>query len=61
MNKPLMISQLRLGKTGAEILQILDAITDNPVESVMETIETVGNTICQADKFTNPTLEEIAF
>ena len=61
MNKKLMISQLRLGKTGTEILAILDAITDNPVESVMETVEAVGNTICQADKFNNLTLEEIAF
>ena len=40
-----MISTLRQGKTGAEILRILDAITDNPVESVMQTVEAVGNTI----------------
>jgi len=33
----LMISTLRQGKTGEEILRILDAITDNPVESVMQT------------------------
>jgi hypothetical protein len=61
MSIKLMISQLRLGKTGADILQILDAITDNSIESVMETVETVGNTICQTDSFTNPTLEPIDF
>jgi hypothetical protein len=41
----LMINTLRQGKTGAEILQILDAITENSVESVMQTVEAVGNTI----------------
>jgi hypothetical protein len=41
----LMINTLRQGKTGAEILQILNAITDDSVESVMQTVEAVGNTI----------------
>jgi hypothetical protein len=41
----LMINTLRQGKTGAQILQILDAITENSVESVMQTVEAVGNTI----------------
>ena len=44
-NYKLMINTLRQGKTGAEILQILDAITENSVESVMQTVEAVGNTI----------------
>jgi len=54
----LMISTLRQGKTGFEILQILDAITDDSVESVMQTVVAVGDTI-SAD--VQPTLEEIAF
>ena len=54
----LMISTLRQGKTGAEILRILDAITDNPVESVMQTVVAVGDTISSG---VHPTLEEIAF
>ena len=53
-----MISTLRQGKTGAEILQILDAITDDSVESVMETVVAVGDTISSG---VHPTLEEIAF
>ena len=53
-----MISTLRQGKTGAEILQILDAITDDSVESVMQTVVAVGDTISSC---VHPTLEEIAF
>ena len=41
----LMINTLSQGKTGAEILQILDAITENSEESVMQNLEAVGNTI----------------
>ena len=54
----MMISTLRQGKTGTEILSILDAITDNPVESVMQTVVAVGDTIATAPQ---PTLEEIEF
>lgn len=54
----LMISTLRQGTTGTEILQILDAITDNSVESVMQTVVAVGDTITTA---LEPTLEEIEF
>ena len=54
----LMITTLRQGKTGTEILSILDAITDNPVESVMQTVVAVGDTIATASQ---PTLEEIEF
>ena len=54
----LMINTLRQGKTGFEILQILDAITDDSVESVMQTVVAVGDTITAASQ---PTLEEIAF
>ena len=54
----LMITTLRRGKTGTEILSILDAITDNPVESVMQTVVAVGDTIATAPQ---PTLEEIEF
>ena len=54
----MMISTLRQGKTGADILRILDAITDNPVESVMQTVQAVGDTIATAPQ---PTLEFIEF
>jgi hypothetical protein len=54
----LMISTLRQGKTGFEILQILNAITDDSVESVMQTVVAVGDTISSG---VHPTLEEIAF
>jgi hypothetical protein len=54
----LMINTLRQGKTGFEILQILNAITDDSVESVMQTVVAVGDTITAA---VEPTLEEIAF
>jgi len=53
-----MISMLKKGKNGNEILTILNAITDNPVESVMETVTAVGDTITAAPQ---PTLEEIQF
>jgi hypothetical protein len=36
---------LKKGKNGNEILTILDAITNNPVESVMETVTAVGDAI----------------
>jgi hypothetical protein len=54
----LMISTLRQGKTGEEILRILDAITDDSIESVMQTVVAVGDTISSS---VHPTLEEIAF
>lgn len=54
----LMISTLRQGKTGEEILRILDAITDDSIESVMQTVVTVGDTISSG---VHPTLEEITF
>ncbi len=49
---------LQKGKNGREILTILDAITDNSVESVMETVTAVSDTITAAPQ---PTLEEIEF
>lgn len=54
----LMISMLKKGKNGNEILTILDAITDNSVESVMETVTAVSDTIAAVPQ---PTLEEIQF
>jgi hypothetical protein len=54
----LMISTLRQGKTGEEILRILDAITDDSIESVMQTVVAVGDTISSG---VHPTLEEITF
>lgn len=65
----LMISTLRQGKTGADILRILDAITDNPLESVMQTVEVLGDTISAAVSdteaetvsYNNPTLDPIEF
>ena len=58
MPTKLMISMLRKGENGEEILTILDAITDNPVESVMETVTAVSDSIAAAPQ---PTLEEIQF
>lgn len=43
----LMISTLRQGKTGDEILRILDAIT--APASVMQIVEVLGDTISEAD------------
>lgn len=65
----MMISMLRKGSNGFEILQILDTITDNPVESVMQTVQALGNTISAAVDdteaeticYNNPTLQEIEF
>ncbi len=45
MPTKLMISMLKKGKNGNEILTILNAITNNPVESVMETVTAVGDAI----------------
>ena len=47
MTLQLMISQLRLGKTGAEILQILNAITGEDQQPSMAIAE--------------PTMDEIQF
>jgi hypothetical protein len=65
----MMITMLRKGSNGFEILQILDTITDNPVESVMQTVQALGNTISAAVDdteaeticYNNPTLQEIEF
>lgn len=63
-----MISALRLGKTGDEILNILDQITDDSdseltesVESVMQTVEVLNETISQGVSVNEPTLEPIEF
>lgn len=40
-----MISLLRKGRNGEEILSILDIITDNPSTKVMQTVEALGDTI----------------
>jgi len=45
MNPTLMISLLRKGRNGEEILSILDIITDNPSTKVMQTVEALGDTI----------------
>lgn len=63
----LMISTLRQGKTGDEILRILDAIT--APASVIQTVEVLSNTISAAvndteaetDSYNKPTLEFIEF
>jgi len=47
MTRQLMISQLRLGSTGAEILQILNAIVGEENDATMVTVE--------------PTMDEIQF
>ena len=47
MTRQLMISQLRLGNNGAEILQILDAITGGENNDTMAVAE--------------PTMDEIQF
>lgn len=63
MTKELMISALRSGKTGDEIINILNAIcdTDRDDQSVMQTVEVLSNTISQGVSVTNPTLEPIDF
>jgi hypothetical protein len=63
----LMISTLRQGKTGDEILRILDAIT--APASVMQTVKVLSNTISAAvsdtetetDSYNKPTLDPVEF
>jgi hypothetical protein len=48
MTKQLLISQLRLGDNGSQILEILDALTD-------------GMDISESSQDSVPTLDEISF
>lgn len=50
MTFDLLVSQLRLGKTGTEILDILNAITGNQEEEMV---------VCM--NATQPTMDEIQF
>ena len=63
MNKELLISALRLGKNGSEIINILDTICDTNREdvSVMQTVEVLSETISQGVSYNEPTLEPIEF
>ena len=55
MSKQVMISMLKQGNTGAEILSILDALTADNVSEVADStyLPILGQSV--------PTLEEIAF
>jgi hypothetical protein len=44
----MMISMLRKGSNGFEILQILDTITDDSVESVSQIVKVLSDTISAA-------------
>lgn len=59
MTPKLMVAALRQGETGAQILEILDAITsvDNEREQVIAVMNPATNYVATAV----PTLEEIAF
>ena len=65
----MMISMLRKGSNGFEILQILDTITENSVESVSQIVKVLSDTISTAVSdteaetvsYNNPTLDFIKF
>ena len=61
MNKQLLIGQLRQGKSGYEILTILDTITADVAQPIDQfvTLPTVNVTLPVVNG--QPTLEEIAF
>jgi hypothetical protein len=59
MNTKLMISALRQGKTGTQILSILDAITSGEVVDTQPVDGFV--TLPEMNVTAQPTLEEIAF
>ena len=56
-----MISTLRMGKTGTQILEILDAITSDSQTKVMQTVQAVGDTISQGVSINKGTLDPIEF
>jgi hypothetical protein len=47
MTKDVMISMLRQGKTGEQILQILDTIANDVQAEVMETVTAISDTIAE--------------
>ena len=61
MNTNVMISLLRKGSNGEQILQILDAITSDCQTEVMQTVQAVGDTISQGVSVNNGTLDPIEF
>lgn len=64
MTKDLLISILRKGKTGEEILTILDTIVEDSVENVSEIVDVLGDTIqghLVPDLSVEPTLDPIQF
>ena len=61
MNTNVMISTLRMGKTGTQILEILDAITSDSQTKVMQTVQAVGDTISQGVSINKGTLDPIEF
>ena len=64
MSKDLLISVLRKGKTGEEILNILDTIVGDSVENVSEIVDVLGDTIqghLVPDLSVKPTLDLIEF
>lgn len=64
MTKDLLISVLRKGQTGEEILNILDTIVGDSVENVSEIVDVLGDTIqghLVPDLSVEPTLDPIQF
>jgi hypothetical protein len=64
MTKDLLISVLRKGQTGEEILNILDTIVGDSVENVSEIVDVLGDTIqghLVPDLSAEPTLDPIQF
>ena len=56
-----MISTLRMGKTGTQILEILDAITSESPTQTITNSQTVSDTNSQTVSAYNPTLDPIDF
>ena len=52
MTKDVMISMLRQGKTGGDILRILDTLAGDVQSEVMETVTAISDTI--AEKMPSP-------
>lgn len=64
MSKDVLISILRQGKTGDEILNILNTIVQDSVENVSEIVDVLGDTIqghLVPDLSAEPTLDPIEF
>ena len=61
MNTSVMISTLRMGKTGTQILEILDAITSESPTQTNTNSDTVSDTNSTTVSAYKPTLDPIEF